>query len=78
MNNLNQIINAISSLNDVQTASYNKTHNNILEYAYSRGLLKTQYDFFVCDDLMMKNRLIIPFYYNPRDSRICWQAYKPY
>ena len=29
---------------------YNKTHSDILEYAYSRGLLKTKYDFFVCDD----------------------------
>jgi hypothetical protein len=58
-----ELPNAIS-LNDVPKLPYNKPHNDILEYAYSRGLLKTQYDFFVCDDLMMKNRLIIPFYYN--------------
>jgi hypothetical protein len=58
-----ELPNAIS-LNDVPKLPYNKAHNDILEYAYSRGLLKTQYDFFVCDDLMMKNRLIIPFYYN--------------
>ena len=58
-----ELPNAIS-LNDVPTLPYNKVHNDILEYAYSRGLLKTQYNFFVCDNLMMKNRLIIPYYYN--------------
>ena len=52
------------SLNDVPKLPFNQTHNDILEYAYSRGLLKTKYDFFVCDDLMLKNRLIISFYYN--------------
>ncbi len=57
------IPNAIS-LHDVPKLPHNITHSNILEYAENRGLLQTNYDLFVCDDLMMKNRLIIPFYYN--------------
>lgn len=57
------IPNAID-LRQVPTLEYNERHEKILNYAKSRGLLDTDYDLYISDEFILKNRLIIPFYYN--------------
>ena len=54
----------VINVRDVPKLPYSEAHEKIMLYAKDRKLLDTEYDLFICDDFMLKNRLIIPFYYN--------------
>ena len=50
----------VINVRDVPKLPYNEAHEKIMLYAKDRKLLDTEYDLFICDDFMLKNRLIIP------------------
>ena len=51
----------VINVRDVPKLQYNEAHEKIMLYAKDRKLLDTEYDLFICDDFMLKNRLIIQF-----------------